>query len=109
MEMKNPNWKLNHSNADSWLVALLPHVYLQNYFAPQSPATHQSKSPPTSSTTDQTLNFTAQRIYMLKGCNLTGTSWGWWLNLGSGLPPLSCWGPVISPAVERVKLPPTNT
>lgn len=85
-------------------------LYLQNYFATRVlPHVSQRPPPPTSSTADQTLNLNAERIYMLKGCNLTGTSWRLWLNLSSGLPPLSCWGAVISPAMERDKLPPTNT
>lgn len=75
-----------------------------------SPATRQSKTPPsTSSTSDQTLNFTRSRIYLLKCCNFTGTSWGLWLNFRLGPVSPQLLGAVISPVMEGHKLPPTNT
>lgn len=65
MEMKNPNWKLNQSNADSWLAALLPRVYLQNDFAATVlPHVSQRPLPSTSSTTDHAELYSLKNLHV---------------------------------------------
>lgn len=80
--MKNPNRKLNYSNADSWLVSLplplFPPFYLQNNRATPGSAEQRLKCNTRASiksTADKSVNFTAEGIYMLKGHNLTAVSW----------------------------------
>lgn len=103
--MKNPNRKLNYSNADSWLVTLLSLLFANNFATQVLPSVGQNETRELPSRVPLTNQWTLQGIYMLKGHNLTAIIWKMSLNLSLRLPPffLSSWWAIINLLTEHKK------